>query len=174
MKKSQGRGCYTFYCRYAGHVNASGHEISAPNARSTLPASPAAIPFFSFSPSNSPLNPAFAISFPDQRTTNWFMMSSPFPTLFICLSYVYAVKVLGPKVMENRKPFQLKNALIAYNLFQMMFSAWLFYEVTSMLPRFLCFSSSTSPGVYASRSLNDSFFFFPRQLENFSPLHATV
>ncbi|XP_012350816.1 elongation of very long chain fatty acids protein AAEL008004 isoform X4 [Apis florea] len=65
----------------------------------------------------------------DQRTTNWFMMSSPFPTLFICLSYVYGVKVLGPKLMENRKPFQLKNVLIVYNLFQMVFSAWLFYEM---------------------------------------------
>ncbi|XP_017890685.1 elongation of very long chain fatty acids protein AAEL008004-like isoform X1 [Ceratina calcarata] len=64
----------------------------------------------------------------DQRTTNWFMMSSPFPTLFICLSYVYVVKVLGPKWMENRKPFQLQNALIMYNLFQIIFSAWLFYE----------------------------------------------
>ncbi|XP_012154335.1 very long chain fatty acid elongase AAEL008004 isoform X1 [Megachile rotundata] len=65
----------------------------------------------------------------DQRTTNWFLMSSPFPTLFICLTYVYVVKVLGPKLMENRKPFQLKNALIVYNLFQMVFSAWLFYEI---------------------------------------------
>ncbi|XP_076642607.1 very long chain fatty acid elongase AAEL008004 isoform X2 [Halictus rubicundus] len=65
----------------------------------------------------------------DQRTTNWFMMSSPFPTLFICLSYVYFVKVVGPKFMENRKPFQLKNALIVYNMFQMVFSAWLFYEI---------------------------------------------
>lgn len=59
------------------------------------------------------------------------MMSSPFPTLIICLIYVYIVKVLGPKMMENRKPFQLKNALIVYNMFQMVFSAWLFYEVTS-------------------------------------------
>ncbi|XP_015607868.1 elongation of very long chain fatty acids protein AAEL008004 isoform X4 [Cephus cinctus] len=65
----------------------------------------------------------------DSRTTNWFLMSSPFPTLFICLGYVYLVKVLGPKIMENRKPFQLKNVLIAYNLFQVIFSAWLFYEM---------------------------------------------
>ncbi|XP_076686841.1 very long chain fatty acid elongase AAEL008004 isoform X4 [Andrena cerasifolii] len=64
----------------------------------------------------------------DQRTTDWFMMSSPFPTLFICLAYVYVVKVLGPKIMENRKPFQLKNALVVYNMLQMLFSAWLFYE----------------------------------------------
>lgn len=77
------------------------------------------------------------ISFSDQRTTNWFMMSSPFPTLFICLSYVYGVKVLGPKLMENRKPFQLKNVLIVYNLFQMVFSAWLFYEVRFLLRPFL-------------------------------------
>ncbi|XP_050452869.1 elongation of very long chain fatty acids protein AAEL008004-like isoform X1 [Cataglyphis hispanica] len=65
----------------------------------------------------------------DTRTTDWLLMSSPFPTLFICISYVYVVKVLGPKLMENRKPFQLKNTLIAYNLFQVIFSAWLFYEI---------------------------------------------
>ncbi|KAG7196479.1 hypothetical protein KM043_007920 [Ampulex compressa] len=64
----------------------------------------------------------------DARTTNWLLMSSPFPTLFICLIYVYVVKVLGPKLMENRKPFQLKNILIVYNFLQVLFSAWLFYE----------------------------------------------
>ncbi|XP_024879210.1 elongation of very long chain fatty acids protein AAEL008004 isoform X3 [Temnothorax curvispinosus] len=64
----------------------------------------------------------------DTRTTNWLLMSSPFPTLLICLSYVYLVKVLGPKLMENRKPFQLNNTLVVYNLLQVIFSAWLFYE----------------------------------------------
>ncbi|XP_015185200.1 PREDICTED: elongation of very long chain fatty acids protein AAEL008004 isoform X3 [Polistes dominula] len=64
----------------------------------------------------------------DTRTTNWLLMKSPFPTLFICLTYVYIVKVLGPKLMENRKPFQLTNVLIFYNLFQVIFSAWLFHE----------------------------------------------
>jgi GNS1/SUR4 family len=56
-------------------------------------------------------------------------MSSPLPTLSICLSYVYIVKVLGPKFMENRKPFELRRVLIAYNAFQVLFSTWLFYEV---------------------------------------------
>jgi len=65
----------------------------------------------------------------DIRTANWLFMSSPFYTLAICLSYVYIVKVLGPKIMENRKPFQLKRTLIAYNLFQVVFSAWIFYEI---------------------------------------------
>ncbi|XP_014610715.1 PREDICTED: elongation of very long chain fatty acids protein AAEL008004-like isoform X2 [Polistes canadensis] len=56
-------------------------------------------------------------------------MKSPFPTLFICLAYIYIVKVLGPKLMENRKPFQLTNVLIFYNLFQVIFSTWLFHEM---------------------------------------------
>ncbi|CAH2075390.1 unnamed protein product, partial [Iphiclides podalirius] len=64
----------------------------------------------------------------DPRTNPWFLMSSPFPTLLICLSYVFLVKVLGPRFMENRKPYELKNVLIAYNFLQVIFSAWLFYE----------------------------------------------
>ncbi|XP_060528332.1 elongation of very long chain fatty acids protein 7-like [Cylas formicarius] len=66
----------------------------------------------------------------DQRVKDWFLMSSPFPTLFMCLTYVYIVKVLGPKLMENRKPMELKNVLIAYNLVQVIFSVWLFYEAS--------------------------------------------
>ncbi|CAG9819055.1 unnamed protein product [Phaedon cochleariae] len=64
----------------------------------------------------------------DQRVNDWFLMSSPFYTLSICLTYVYIVKVIGPTLMENRKPFELKNVLIVYNLFQVLFSSWLFYE----------------------------------------------
>ncbi|XP_049537977.1 elongation of very long chain fatty acids protein AAEL008004 isoform X2 [Anopheles darlingi] len=66
--------------------------------------------------------------FGDPRTKDWPLMSSPLPTLALCLGYVYLVKVLGPRLMENRKPFQLKNTLIVYNFVQVVFSAWLFYE----------------------------------------------
>ncbi|XP_020715877.1 elongation of very long chain fatty acids protein AAEL008004 isoform X4 [Ceratitis capitata] len=65
----------------------------------------------------------------DSRTKDWPMMSSPFPTLAVCLTYVYLVKVLGPRLMENRKPFRLQNTLIIYNAAQVIFSAWLFYEI---------------------------------------------
>lgn len=64
----------------------------------------------------------------DPRVNNWAMMSSPFPTMAICLSYAYFSKVLGPKLMENRKPFDLRGLLIAYNLVQTLFSSWIFYE----------------------------------------------
>ncbi|XP_054082122.1 elongation of very long chain fatty acids protein AAEL008004 isoform X3 [Zeugodacus cucurbitae] len=68
-------------------------------------------------------------SYGDSRTKDWPMMSSPFPTLAVCLTYVYLVKVLGPRLMENRKPFHLQNTLIIYNAVQVIFSAWLFYEI---------------------------------------------
>ncbi|XP_063216931.1 very long chain fatty acid elongase 7-like [Bacillus rossius redtenbacheri] len=55
-------------------------------------------------------------------------MSSPFPTLAVCLMYGYFSKVLGPKLMENRRPFDLKRVLVVYNLAQVLFSSWLFYE----------------------------------------------
>ncbi|CAH0388611.1 unnamed protein product [Bemisia tabaci] len=67
----------------------------------------------------------------DPRTSNWFLMSSPVPTFLVCISYVYLVKVLGPRLMANRKPMQLRKLLIAYNLFQVVFSSWLFYELAA-------------------------------------------
>jgi len=66
----------------------------------------------------------------DPRVNDWILMSGPFPTLSICLFYVYFVKVLGPKLMENRKPFDLKRVMMCYNFFQIIFSSWLFYEVS--------------------------------------------
>lgn len=34
--------------------------------------------------------------------------------------------------MENRKPFNLRYTLILYNFIQVIFSAWLFYEVSAV------------------------------------------
>lgn len=68
--------------------------------------------------------------FPDPRVKGWAMMSSPVPTLLICLFYAYFSTVLGPKLMENRKPFNLRKILIFYNCVQTLFSAWICYEVS--------------------------------------------
>lgn len=64
----------------------------------------------------------------DPRVNDWFLMSGPMPTVCICLTYAFVVKIVGPKLMEDRKPFQLRKTLIVYNLFQVLFSSWLFYE----------------------------------------------
>ncbi|XP_034945984.1 elongation of very long chain fatty acids protein AAEL008004-like [Chelonus insularis] len=64
----------------------------------------------------------------DPRVKDWPMMSSPLPTMVICVLYAYFSKVLGPRLMENRKPFNIRRILVVYNLIQTIFSAWIFYE----------------------------------------------
>ncbi|XP_058974598.1 elongation of very long chain fatty acids protein 7 isoform X1 [Musca domestica] len=66
----------------------------------------------------------------DPRTRDWFLMSSPFPTIAISITYAYIVKILGPKLMENRKPFELRKVLVVYNFLQVLFSMYLFYEAS--------------------------------------------
>lgn len=65
----------------------------------------------------------------DPRVNDWPMMSSPLPSLGLCLFYAYFSKVLGPRIMAGRQPFNLRKILIVYNFFQTIFSAWIFYEV---------------------------------------------
>ena len=65
----------------------------------------------------------------DRRMDNWPLMDSPLPTMLLCGSYVLIVKVIGPKIMENRKPLDIKGFLIFYNLFQVVLSTYIFVEV---------------------------------------------
>ena len=59
------------------------------------------------------------------------LMSSPFPTLAICLTYVWTVAWLGPRWMKNRQPYNVQKLLIVYNFAQVIFSLFLFYRVSS-------------------------------------------
>lgn len=65
----------------------------------------------------------------DPRVSDWPLMDSPFPTFAIVLLYLYCVTILGPRIMVNRKPFRLRNVLVAYNAFQVVFSLGMMYEV---------------------------------------------
>lgn len=66
----------------------------------------------------------------DPRVEDWFLMSSPLPQTIILGLYVYFVTSLGPKLMENRKPFELKKAMITYNFFIVLFSVYMCYEAS--------------------------------------------
>lgn len=65
----------------------------------------------------------------DPRVGSWPLMESPIPTLVIVLLYLYSVTIAGPRVMSNKKPYNLRNVLIAYNAFQVVFSLGMLYEV---------------------------------------------
>lgn len=56
-------------------------------------------------------------------------MESPIPTFLLVATYLYAVVILGPRLMANRKPFKLKEVLFVYNGFQVVMSSWMLYEV---------------------------------------------
>ena len=63
-------------------------------------------------------------------------MSSPFPTLALCACYIYFVKVLGPRWMKDRPAYELKSAIIIYNLVQVLFSVYLVYKVRKIMINF--------------------------------------
>ncbi|GFR06632.1 elongation of very long chain fatty acids protein AAEL008004 [Trichonephila clavata] len=63
----------------------------------------------------------------DPRVKDWPLMQSPFPTLVICLSYVYVVKYLGPSIMKNRQPLDIRWLMALYNFVMVIFSFLIFY-----------------------------------------------
>ena len=60
------------------------------------------------------------------------MIATPWPTIALVAIYLFIVKV-GPKVMENRKAYSLREVLIVYNLALVALSAYMVYEVSIML-----------------------------------------
>lgn len=80
----------------------------------------------------------------DPRVKDWPMMSSPFPTLAVCVFYAYFSKSLAPRLMAKRKALDLRKILVYYNLFQTIFSAWIFYEVSCVFFFSFCFFSHKS------------------------------
>lgn len=64
----------------------------------------------------------------DPRTSEWPFMMSPLPTILMVLAYLYVIIFLGPRLMENRKPFKLREVLILYNGGQVMLSLYMLYE----------------------------------------------
>jgi len=63
----------------------------------------------------------------DKRMDGLPGLSSPLPTLLICLTYVYIVKVAGPRFMKHREPYNIRTFLIVYNACQVGISAYIFY-----------------------------------------------
>lgn len=59
-------------------------------------------------------------------------MASPFPQTIIIAAYIYFVTNLGPKLMENRKPFELRQLMVIYNFGVVALSVYLTYEVSTI------------------------------------------
>ncbi|XP_022106344.1 elongation of very long chain fatty acids protein 4-like [Acanthaster planci] len=77
---------------------------------------------------------AWAESVADPRTKDWFLMDSPVPSYSLVMLYLMVVW-WGPRYMADRKPFDLKYIMMAYNLALVVLSAYMFKEffVTTIL-----------------------------------------
>ncbi|KAL3269885.1 hypothetical protein HHI36_008942 [Cryptolaemus montrouzieri] len=61
----------------------------------------------------------------DPLVDSWLFMQSPLPVLSFLVAYLYFVLKLGPDMMKDRKPFNVKGLMIGYNAYQVIFSIWL-------------------------------------------------
>jgi hypothetical protein len=67
--------------------------------------------------------------FADNRAKNYPFIATPLATLGFVLAYLAWVVVIGPWYMRDKKPYNLRSTLIYYNAFQVLLSAYMFYEV---------------------------------------------
>ncbi|KAI1883265.1 hypothetical protein AGOR_G00243430 [Albula goreensis] len=64
----------------------------------------------------------------DPRVRDYPLMQSPILMTAILLGYIFVMLYVGPRYMANRKPFQLKEAMIVYNFSMVAFNAYIVYE----------------------------------------------
>lgn len=68
-------------------------------------------------------------------------MNNPLPTLGMVATYLTWVLIIGPIYMRDRKPMDIKNIIIFYNGFQVLLSAYMFYEVSVLIQKSWLLSS---------------------------------
>ena len=65
----------------------------------------------------------------DQRVENWPLMQSFVPTLVLSGLYLIICIFIGPALMKNRQPYEFKYLMQAYNIQQVLTSAYICYEL---------------------------------------------
>lgn len=60
-------------------------------------------------------------------------MRTPLPVLAILIAYLVFSLKIGPAFMENRPAFKLKMPLLIYNTAQVLYSGYLFWNVSTFL-----------------------------------------
>ncbi|XP_050515914.1 elongation of very long chain fatty acids protein-like isoform X1 [Diabrotica virgifera virgifera] len=67
----------------------------------------------------------------DRRHEDYIVSSPDFFWSFL-LFYVFSIKVLGPKLMKNRQPYNIQNIIIGYNVIQIVMNLYLVYRCIYM------------------------------------------
>ncbi|GIY39365.1 elongation of very long chain fatty acids protein AAEL008004 [Caerostris darwini] len=81
---------------------------------------------------------------PDPRVAKWPLMDTPVTTIALVIGYLIFVKLVGPSLMRNRKPFDLRLIMTVYNFSQVVVSSWIFMNL-GMLGWFTKYSWRCEP-----------------------------
>ncbi|XP_046658745.1 elongation of very long chain fatty acids protein AAEL008004-like [Homalodisca vitripennis] len=63
------------------------------------------------------------------KVDEWAFMGSPYPVLGLVGAYLYFVLSLGPRYMATQKPYEIRNLMMAYNIFQVVYNARIFLQL---------------------------------------------
>ncbi|RZC34882.1 elongation of very long chain fatty acids protein, partial [Asbolus verrucosus] len=63
-----------------------------------------------------------------------FLLESPLQPIAVSFLYLVFIYKIGPKLMENRKPFDLRKIIIAYNISQIVTNVVLFKMFFNVAP----------------------------------------
>lgn len=69
--------------------------------------------------------PTFLATY-DPRTNSWPLVGSPAPIMSIIGVYFLLVTFIGPRLMANRKPLELRNVMLVYNFAMIFINAFFF------------------------------------------------
>lgn len=100
----------------------------------------------------------------DPRVNGLWLMDSPFPTIGICSFYIYFFTTLGPWLMKNREPLDVRKIMIVYNFIMVLCSIVFVYN--DLRYHWLNGASLTcdpvdySDSPAAIRTLYNSYFYF--------------
>ncbi|XP_020287666.1 elongation of very long chain fatty acids protein 7-like isoform X2 [Pseudomyrmex gracilis] len=108
----------------------------------------------------------------DPRTSDYYLIGSPWPGLGLLGFYLYFVYSFGPRFMKNRQPFNLDRILQIYDLLQIILNTCVFYQgsVKGWLTtyKFVCepVDYSRTPDAFEILDLLDTVFFVLRKKTN--------
>lgn len=88
-------------------------------------------------PSNLPMNSPYDIAhyytvgifdkYGDPRVSNYFLMKTPWPTIFLTIVYYWFVRSVGPKMMRDKKAHEILPLIRIYNLLMAFWNGWGFF-----------------------------------------------
>lgn len=64
----------------------------------------------------------------DPRVAKFPLMDNPIPVTLICMGYAVTMKKVGPYLMRNHRPLDLRNVMIVYNLLMVFLSSLVVYN----------------------------------------------